>query len=90
MGEGKVLILNWEGKWEEIKDVKSDPKKETRIGYNENDVILLVVIKNPGEIPRIMPVSIEDPALFISEDFGESWKSIGDKVRTEISRAVLR
>lgn len=88
MTEEKILIVRWD---EDRKSLEEAPaEKETRLAYRDNDVLLLVVIKDPGQIPRVMPVSIEDPSLFLSEDFEGTWKDIGDKVRTEISRIVVK
>ena len=75
--------------WDQIKEELEKSKaleKETRLPYRSEDTLLLVVIKDPGRIPRIMPIGIEDPRLFITEDFKETWANIGDKVRAEISR----
>ena len=85
----KVLALKWDGDIETLKE-EVQPEKETRLAYRENDIFLLVVIKDPGEIPRVMPIGIETPGPFISEDFPGIWKDIGDKVRAEISRIVVK
>lgn len=89
MAEENVLIIKWDQVKDELKAVET-PEKETRLPYRINDTLLLVVVKDPGRIPRIMPVGIEDPALFITEDFKGTWEDIGDKVRAEISRIVVK
>lgn len=88
MTEEKILIVKWDEDRESLEEAPAE--KETRLAYRDNDVLLLVVIKDPGQIPRVMPVGIEDPSLFLSEDFEGTWKDIGDKVRAEISRIVVK
>lgn len=89
MSEEKTLIIKWDEDKEKLKE-EVQPEEEIRLAYGENDVFLLVVVKDPGRIPRVLPMGIEDPGLFISEDFEETWKDIGDKVRAEISRTVVK
>ncbi len=88
MGEKKVLIVKWDENKEKLTEIPAE--KETRFTYGDNDVLLLIVVKDPGRIPRVMPVSIENPSLFISEDFEGTWKDLGDKVKAEISRIVVK
>ncbi len=83
--EEKILIIKWDQIKEELEEAE-DLEKETRLPYRSEDTLLLVVIKDPGRIPRIMPISIDVPRLFIAEDFKETWADIGSKVRAEISR----
>ena len=85
MTEENILIIQWDQIKEELKEPAA-LEKETRLPYRSEDTLLLVVIKDPGRIPRIMPVGIEDPRLFITDDFKGTWADIGDKVRAEISR----
>ena len=85
----KVLLFRWDEDKEKLEKLEA-PEKETRFTYGDNDVILLVVVKDPGRVPRVMPVNIEDPGLFLSENFGETWRDIGDKVKAELSRIVVR
>ena len=89
MADEKVLLFRWDEDREKLGEIEA-PEKETRIVYGDNDVLLLVVVKDPGRTPRVMPVNIESPALFISEDFAETWKDIGDKVKAEITRMGTR
>lgn len=89
MADKKVLLFKWDQDKEKLEELEA-PEKETRFTYGEEDILLLVVVKDPGEIPRVMPVRIESPELFISEDFGETWKSIGDKVKAEIMRIAVQ
>jgi len=89
MSEEKTLIIRWDESKKELKEAL-EPEKETRFTYGGNDVLLLVVIKDPERIPRVMATSIEDPSLFLSEDFEGTWSDIGDKVRAEISRIIVK
>lgn len=88
MSAKKTLIIKWDEDKKKLMEVPAE--KETRFTYGDNDVLLIVIIKDPGQVPRVMPVSIEDPSLFISEDFEGTWADIGDKVRAEVSRIVVK
>ncbi len=88
MSERKTLTIRWDEDKEKLMEIPAE--KETRFTYGDNDVLLIVIIKDPGQIPRVMPVSIEDPGLFISDDFERTWEDIGDKVRAEVSRIVVK
>jgi len=89
MSEKRVLIVKWDEEKESLEE-SVPAEKETRFIYGNDDMILLVIVKDPGRVPRVMPVNIEDPGLFISEDFEETWEDIGNKVRVEISRIGLK
>ena len=87
MAEEEILIVKWAQLPEDLTEIE-DPAKETRIPYNPEDTILLVVVKTGEGVPRLLPVSIEDPGLFVSRSFPETWQELGSKVRAELSRSL--
>lgn len=68
---------------------KPGSKTELRLKFKEEDTILTVVVKLPGEVPRVLPLGIDvDLAIFI-EDFPATWRDIGEKVRNEFIRGAI-
>lgn len=51
-------------------------------------IVLVVVVKHPGELPRVINSEIESPREFV-EEFKSFWENIGVKVRSEIVRGIV-
>ena len=51
-------------------------------------VALVVVVKHPGEIARVITSEIESPHEFI-QDFKSVWDDIGEKDKAEVVRGAL-
>lgn len=51
-------------------------------------IVLVVVVKHPGQEARVINSEIEAPREFI-EDFAAVWDDIGTKVKVEIIRGLV-
>jgi hypothetical protein len=51
-------------------------------------IVLVVVVKHPGQEARVINSEIEAPREFI-EDFASVWDDIGAKVKAEIIRGIV-
>jgi hypothetical protein len=51
-------------------------------------IVLVVVVKHPGQEARVINSEIEAPREFI-EDFTSVWDDIGTKVKVEIIRGLV-
>lgn len=63
-------------------------KNKLILSFKEEATLLIVAVKLPNEVPRVMPMELEvDLPTFIS-DFSATWRELGEKVRTEFVRGA--
>ena len=51
-------------------------------------IILVVIVKHPGEEALVLPIEIQDPRELV-EDFRTVWDDLGDKTRNAIIRGLV-
>ena len=68
--------------------MESSSKKSLTLKFTEESTLLIVVVKLPDEIPRVMPMELDVDLRTFLEDFDDTWKELGAKVRSEFSRGA--
>jgi len=63
-------------------------KTQLTLKFREGDTFLAVAVKIPGELPRVLPVTLEDVEAFMREEFPAFWKTTEERVRNELARAI--
>ena len=63
-------------------------KDQLTLKFGEEDTLLLVAVKIPGELPRVLPVTIEDVRAFLEEEFNEFWSTTKQRVQNELVRGI--
>ena len=64
-------------------------RDQLTLKFKEGDTILAVAVKLPNELPRVLPLTIDDLKLFLEDEFTEFWKTTAEKVRNELIRGVI-
>lgn len=62
--------------------------KELLLKFEEESTFLIVAVKLPGEIPRVLPIEIDVDLPTFIQDFDATWKDLGDKARNEFIRGA--
>jgi len=63
-------------------------KTELLLKFGEEDTLLFVAVKLPGEIPRVLPMGIEVDLTTFIEEFDSTWRDVGEKVLNEFIRGA--
>ena len=70
--------------------MESSSKKSLTIKFTEESTLLIVVVKLPGEIPRVMPMELDVDLRTFIEDFDDTWKELGEKALSEFVRGATK
>lgn len=63
-------------------------KTELLLKFKEESTHLVVIVKLPGEIPRILPGEIDADLNDFLADFDSIWRDVGDAARDEFVRGA--
>lgn len=63
-------------------------KDQLVLKFKEQETVLAVAVKLPGELPRVLPVTIEDVRSFLEEEFNDFWTATKQRVQSELIRGV--
>jgi len=62
--------------------------KELLLKFEEESTHLIIIVKLPGEIPRVFPGELDVDLPTFIQDFDATWKDLGDKTRNELIRGA--
>ena len=63
-------------------------KRELLLKFEEESTHLIIIVKLPGEIPRVFPGALDVDLPTFIQDFEAAWKDLGDKTRNELIRGA--
>jgi len=69
-------------------ETKDKAKTELLLKFEEESTHLIVIVKLPNEIPRVLPGEIDAELSEFLADFDSIWRDVGDKARNEFVRGA--